>query len=199
MRILNIAGMLALLAAGLSIEAGAQTQAVRSIDTYCKTVDRFREGQKQPSLVFADTAEMDDEKAKWRKFPSEKALEDFREKSETYDIALNWRRNGRIVASNFTRFSPSGDWVNYVLHCFRTDGTLARVETDFRTFNGDFKVIRKRYFDRYGRRISMSVKYLDLATGKPKDPGSGVFGDDGNEIDYYLRTSRLPFAHLLRK
>lgn len=177
---------------------GAKAE-VKSIDAYCKTVDAIRTRSKLPSSIFADTSDIDVTKPKWRAFSSEKALEDFREDSETYTIAYNWRNRGKIVASNFTHFSPSGDWVKYVYHCFRANGTLARVETDYRTFKGDFKVVRKRYFDRFARRINMSVKYLDLQTDKPKNADSGVLGDDGNEVDYYLKTSKLPFGRLLKK
>lgn len=194
--------VLLLLHVGLSATLFAQsgkTADVKSIDAYCKTVDAVRKKRKTPELVFADIAEMDSDKGKWRKFASEKALEKFRETTETYSIAYNWRSGGRIVASNFTLFSGSGDWVKYVYHVFRDDGTLARVDTDFRTFNGDFKVIRRRYFDRDGKQISRSAQFLDLKTGKPKNAGSGVMGDDPSDVDYYKKTSELPFAHLLQK
>ncbi len=175
------------------------TSTVAGIDAYCKTVDAVRKARKIPELVFADTADMNDQKEKWRQFPSEKALEKFREKSETYSIAYTWRKNGKIVASNFTLFSGSGDWAKYVYHYFREDGTLARVESELRTFNGDFIVIRRHYFDRNGKLISKTERYLDLTTRRPKKHDEGVMGDDPKEIDYYKNTRKLPFAYLLTK
>lgn len=175
------------------------TSQVKSINAYCKQIDVVQRRRKTPELVYANTADINSSKAKWRKFVSEKALDKFREGSETYDIAYNWRKGRRLIATNFTHFSPSGDWVKYVNHCFRADGTLARVETDYRTFNGDFKVVRHRYFDGKGRQISSSVKYLDLTTDKAKDHSGGVMGDDPHEIDYYKRVKKLPFARLLPK
>src|SRR5688500_15178485 len=80
---------------------------------------------------------------------------------------------GKVVPSNFTLFSPSGDSVKYVYHHFRTDGTLARVESDYRTFNGDFMVVRRRYFDRAGKQIHQTAKFLDLKPRKPKDASAG--------------------------
>src|SRR5436190_11162381 len=173
---------------------------VKEIDAYSKAIDAIHKGNKTPELVFADTADQEDTKPKWRKFASEKVLDKFRENSETYTIAYNWRRGGRIVASNFTLFSGSGDWAKYVYHCFRPDGTLARVESEYRTFMGDYIVIRRHYFDASGKQIKSSVKFLDLTTRKPKKPEEGgVMGDDPKEIDYYKKTSKLPFAHLSKK
>ena len=189
-----------LLLIGLSSESPAQARKsaeVKRIDAYCKTVDAIRKKHKKPDLIFADTAGMNEDKEKWRAFASEKALDKFREKSETYSIAYNWQSGSRVIASNFTLFSGSGDWVKYNNHCFREDGTLAVLESDYRTFNGDFMVVRRRYFDRSGKLISKSAKFLDLQTRKPKDASSGVMGDDADEVDYYARTSKLPFVHFL--
>lgn len=177
----------------------AKTSDVKSIDAYCNTVDAVRKKRKTAELVFADTADIESDKEKWQSFASEKALEAFRKKTETYTIAYNWRNAGKIVASNFTLFSPSGDWVKYVYHYYRADGSLARVESDYRTFNGDFMVVRRRYFDTTGKQLTQSVKYLDLKTQKPKKAPDGVMGDDPDEVDYYLTTVKLPFAHLLKK
>ncbi len=201
MRLFCAAAALLFLALSFAFDAAAQSTAsqVKTINTYCKQIDTVQKRRKTPELVYANTADENANKAKWRKFASEKALDKFREGSETYDIAYNWRSGGRLIASNFTHFSPSGDWVKYVNHCFRSDGTLARVETDYRTFMGDFKVIRNRYFNARGKQISSSVKYLDLQSGKPKDKGDGVMGDDPNEVDYYKTVKKLPFAKLLPK
>ena len=143
-----------LLFTGLASRSSAQTAKsadVKNIDAYCKTVDAVRKKRKTPELVFADVADMDDDKEKWQSFASEKALDKFREKTETYAIAYNWRKAGKIVASNFTLSSPSGDWVKYVYHYFREDGSLARVESELRTFYGDYRVVRVRYFDHNGK------------------------------------------------
>jgi len=172
---------------------------VKTLDAYCKSIDALAKKRKTPELVFADVSGLTDKTEKWSSFASEKALDKFREKSETYSIAYNWKKNGKIVVSNFTLFSGSGDWVKYVYHYFREDGTLARVESELRTFNGDYIVNRRRYFDRSGKLIHKTEKYLDLTTKKPKKPEGGVMGDDPKETDYYKTTSKLPFVHLLKK
>lgn len=199
MRVLgSLVLVLATMSVGVAAQAGRSAEAAK-IDAYCTKVDSLRKRLKRPSLIFADTADMNDDTPQWRAFASEKELERFRKKTETYQIAYNWLKSGKIVASNFTLFSGSGDWVSYLYQCYREDGSLARVETDFRTFNGDFKVLRKRYFDPAGKLITQSVKILDLKSGKPKIAADGVMGDDEDEEDFYKSTSTLPFAHLLKK
>lgn len=186
---------------GLTGATFAQSTAsqVKSINAFCKQIDSIQKRRKTPELVYANTADANSSTEKWRKFASAKALDKFRERNEVYDIAYNWRSGGRLIASTFTYSSQSGDWVNYVDHCFRADGTVARVETDYRTFLGDFKVLRKRYFNAAGRQISSSVRYLDLRSGKPKDKGDGVMGEKESSEDFYKTVKKLPFARLLPK
>jgi len=177
---------------------------IKRIDAYCKTVDALVKRTKKPDLIFADISDYnDDSKQKWRKFASEKSLEKYRENTaETYSIAYNWQRSGRIVKSNFTLFSPSGDWSEYVYHCFRPDGTLAKAEQEMRTFNGDLIIIQDVYFDRTGKLQKKSVKYLDLRTKKSIKPTKEFLEENKesiSEADYFKKTSKLPFAHLLKK
>ena len=179
----------------------ARTSTVAGIDAYCKTIDAVTEKRKSPDFVFADVSDYEkNEKARWQEFDSEAALEKFREKTETYTIALNWRKNGHLVASNFTLFSPSGDWAKYVFQCFREEGTLAKAKSELRTFYGDFVVTEYRYFDAKGKPLKKTIRYSDLTTGKPKKPTESFFGDNSGYLkdkDYYMSTRKLPFAKLL--
>jgi hypothetical protein len=171
---------------------------VKQIDAFAKTIDARTKGAKASKLIFADVSDYESNAAaKWQRFASEKALQRHRDKTEAYTIAYVWLDGGKVVSTNFTMFSPSGDWAKYVYSYFRPDGTLARVETDFRTFNGDFKVVSRRYFDAAGKQVGSSAKTLDLTTGKPKKAPDGVMGDDPKEIDYFMTASKLPFARLL--
>lgn len=176
---------------------------IKRIDAYCKTIDAFIKRHKNPQLIYADISDYEQNaKPKWRKFASEKALEKFREMSETYSIAYNWQKNGKIIKSNFTLFSPSGDWANYVYHNFRADGTLAKAESETRTFNGDLIIIQNFYFDKNGRLLRKTIKYLDLQTEKPIKPTKEFLenrGNFSNDVEYFKKTSKLPFASLSRK
>src|SRR5262249_25154969 len=136
----------------LAIVVGASAQAkrsaqIRKIDVLARTIDRITRGEK---IIVADTADYDKPQTNWKLFESEKALDKHRETSETYTIAFNWRRRENIAASNFTLFSPSGDWTKYVFQYFRPDGTLALVRSELRTFFGEFIVKEDRYFDSRG-------------------------------------------------
>ena len=200
-KITFFAALIMLSLVGIAANVAAQTKVspeVKKINAYVKTVDAIRTKLKKPSLIFADTADIESDKEKWQSFASEKALEKFRDKDEVYTIAYNWVSGGDIVASNFTLSSPSGDWVKYNFHYFRTDGTLALVESDYRTFMGDFMVVRRRYFDTDGKQIHITAKFLDVKSQKPKKHPDGVMGDDPDEVDYYLTTAKLPFAPILK-
>ena len=178
----------------------AQTKSsteVRRIDALAKSIDRVAKRSKK--LVVADTANFDEDKTTWQLFDSEDALEKFRDKTETYTIAYSWKHSGRVIASNFTLFSPSGDWTKYVLHYFRTDGSVGLVRSELRTFYGEFIVKDDRYFDPRGRLIKRTRKYFDLTTGKPKRPTNEMREDNSSfyRVDYFKKAGDLPFAKLL--
>lgn len=180
----------------LSISAGAQTKqtaATRAIDKYVKTIEAFTEKVKQPDLVMADTADAEDGKPDWKRFDSPAALDKAREEKETYTIAFNWKRNGKIVAANFTYFSPSGDWSQYVFHFFRQDRSLARVDAELRTFMDDCVIRQTFYFERGGKRLRKTLAYFDLNTNKPR---RRCLGADALKFDYFRSTEKLPFPTL---
>jgi len=199
-------GLLAFLIVIFSLLVSAQTNKkaeIKLIDAYSKTVDAFVKKYKSPHLVFADVSDYEtNSKPKWKKFASEKALEKFRKTTETYSIAYNWRKNGKIIMSSFTLFSPSGDWAKYVYLFFREDGTLAKSETEVRTFYGKLSILQDFYFDGKGRLLKKTREYKDLTTDKPIKPTEDDIDTNSYSIgkgNYYKTTSKLPFASLLRK
>ncbi len=169
---------------------------IKRIEAYCKTVEASTKRSKRPHLIFADISDYnDDSKGKWRKFASEKTLEKFRERNEAYTIAYNWRKNGKIVQSNFTLFSPSGDWAQYDFHYFRANGTIAKIASELRTFIGDLIVLRDLYFNEKGTLIRQTTRYRDLRSKKPvSKPKDQDFKTD---VIIYKTVRRLPFAKLL--
>jgi len=176
-----------------------KTAEIRRIDAYVKTLDAFVKKNPRPHLIAADTSDYnEDAKPQWRRFASEKALENFREETrETYAVAYNWRQRGKLVRSNFTLFSPSGDWAQYDYYYFRADGTLAKIASELRTFYGDLIVVRDFYFDGKGRLLRRTVRYRDLNTGKPvKKPAAGDF--QTTDVEIYKTVRRLPFAKLFK-
>lgn len=176
--------------------------AVKQIDLYCRGVKTFTERYKTPHIIFADTSDYtENSNPKWKKFASEKVLEKFREGEETYSIAYNWRKSDKIIRSNFTLFSPSGDWAKYVYLYFREDGTLAKAESQLRTFYGNFIVLNDIYFDTKGKILKKTTKYVDLETEKPKKLSGDDIANNGDNLkftEYYKNTDKLPFAHLIK-
>lgn len=187
-----------LIAATLTLGGIAAAQnSVAQIDTYVRSIKKVTAGTKN-KIVVADTGDYEANKSNWKKFASEKALEKHRETSETYSIAYNWKKDGKLVGSNFTDFSPSGDWTQYTFHYFRPDGTLAKVEAELRTFNGDWIVNRDYWFDKNGKQIKKTSKYLDLNTKKPKKPTSDIKDDTGVfAVTYFKSVKKLPFTSLI--
>lgn len=187
----------------ISAALSAQTKstaAIRQIEGYAKSIDKMTGHRKEPDVVIADVSDYDAEKPKWRKFGSTKELDALREKTEAYTIAYNWRMNGRIVASVFTSFSPSGDWAQYINHYFRADGTAAKVTTEMRTFNGSYIIIREKYFGPRGRLLKKTAKFLDLTTKKPKRPTAEMLAESSGfyKADFYKKVSSLPFYSLIK-
>lgn len=176
------------------------TATLRQIDVYAKSVDGYIKRRKIPDLIVADVSDYETDVPKWQVFKTEKELEAFREKSETYTIANNWRMKGKIVSSLFTLFSPSGDWAQYVTHYFRPDGSAAKVTTEMRTFNGEYIIIHDMYFDGRGKLLTKRSKYLDLATRKPKKPTPEMLDESSGffAAEFYKTVSALPFYSLFR-
>jgi hypothetical protein len=172
-----------------------RTAEIKRIDAYVKTLDAFVKNR-PPHLIYADTSDYEAASSpKWQKFASEKALEKFREQTETYTVAYNWRKNGKLVQSNFTLFSPSGDWSQYDFHYFRADGSVAKIASELRTFYGDLIVQRDFYFDGKGKLIRQTTRYRDLNTNKPVKKPKDSFS--GSEVKIYKTVRRLPFAKLI--
>ena len=192
--------LLFIFACGTAVFAQAEkTAEIKTIDAYTKKLGALVTRSKSPHLVFADTASQTSKRSRWRQFASEKALDKFREKSETYEIAYCWKQTGNIVAVSTTLFSGSGDWAQYVYHYFRPDGTLAKVESDYRTFYGDFIIEEEVYYNSAGKQLKKNKRYRDLTTKKFKkpDPESLQANSGLAKFDIYKTVKKLPFAHLL--
>jgi hypothetical protein len=173
------------------------TAATRAIDKYVKSLEALSDSKKEPDLVMADTADTADieaDKPAWKRFESTAALEKAREEKETYTIAYSWKKNGKLAATNFTYFSPSGDWSQYVYHYFREDGSLAMVSAELRTFMDDCVIKQKFYFNPSGKRLRKTINYYDLTTDKPK---KRCLGADALKFEYFASAAKLPFSALI--
>jgi len=199
MKVLAAAFLVWVASAAVSAQTGPITS-VRQIDAYTRSIDQIMKRRKAPDVIIADVSDYETDVPEWKVFKTQKELGTFRETTETYTVVNNWRSKGRIVASLFTVFSPSGDWAQYVTHYFRKDGTAAKVYTEMRTFNGDYIIIRNMYFDLKGKLIKRTAKYLDLTTKKPKKPTAEMLDENSEfyKAEYYRSVTALPFYSLTK-
>ncbi len=191
--------VLALISLFVYAQRSDESDTVRRIDDYSKTLNDFVRKNKSPHLIFADIS--DYEKQRWKKFESEKALDEFRENSESFSIAYNWQINGKIAVSNFTLSGESGDWVKYVHLYFREDGTLAKANSQLSTFYGNFSLLQDIYFDQNGQILKNTSKYLSVKTNEIKFPDKSNIIDNGDRINpfYFMTNDKLPYNHLLKE
>jgi len=169
---------------------------IKQIDRYVRSLNLMTKQKPLPDLIFADVSDYGKQKRRWKRFSSMRSLEKFRTETDIYNSANNWRKKGKIVVSVVTLSSPSGDWVKYLSMYFRSDGTLAKSESELRTFYGDFVADQDFYFDRKGKLLKKTLKYFDLATGKPTKPDDTYLTDNLSFVDeenYYKTVTKLPF------
>jgi hypothetical protein len=167
--------------------------ALAEINSYTTEIDRFIK-RNPKARIFGDVSPASPNRtSRWREFKSEAA----RKKAETGENlnqnAFVWSREGKLVGANFTFTSPSGDWAHIIMYYFREDGSLAKIQAQLNTFNGEISVVRDRYYDPGGRLLKTTRKFLDLQTQKPKKPGE--FMD--KPIPVYHKVAELPFHNLL--
>jgi len=169
------------------------SDSVESINAYAKTIDAFTKKEGGPNLVIADVSDYNkDDKAKWKKFASEKDFEKSTE--DSYTTAFIWKKDGKPLATNFTYSSPSGDWAQYMFYVFREDGSVAKATRDLRTFMGDIMVVRTYYYDQEGNLLKETKQFRDLAT-KKFVKASNNFQDI--DVDIYKNIKELPFVSML--
>jgi hypothetical protein len=172
-----------------------KTKEIKQINSYVKKLSNFVERNPKKLEIYANISET--KKPKWKKFESKKSLQ----KHSWDESAYVFRQNGKVVVTNSTFTSESGDWVKYVYHFFRQDGTLAKIESQFNTFHGNFSLIKDIYFDRKGNVLKKTEKYLDLTTRKRKKPTKDDILNNGDNLKdfYYKKSGKLPFILLLSR
>lgn len=169
---------------------------IASIEAYSKQMDAYATRNARAGRLFGDTAnyENGDEPALWKEFPTKRALQ----RAEVYSAATVWTGStGEAVVVRIDLTSPSGDWAQYNNYYYRSDGSLAKLHAEMRTFMGDVIIIRDRFYDQKGKQLQEKTSYLDLQTRKPKKVSEGDFMDIPPEV--YAKTSALPFYAVLKK
>lgn len=199
---ISLALLAACTALGITTSRAALLQAqnpsdnIASIEAYSKQLDAYTKRNARAARLFGDTRayESGDEPALWKEFKTKRALQ----RAEVYSAATAWTgTTGDVVVVNMDLSSPSGDWAQYNNYYYRSDGTLARLRAEMRTFMGDVIIIRDRFYDSKGKLLQEKTRYLDLQTRKPKKIKEDEFMDMPTEV--YAKTSALPFSALIKK
>ena len=176
-----------------------QGNQIAEIESYAAGLDRYIKRNASRARRFADVSNYEkNEPERWQEFPTSKALDKAWQDGKTYKSSNVWfNPGGDLTVALFTLSSPSGDWSQYVTNYYRADGSLAKLNSELRTFMGNVIVIRNRFYDTGGKQLKETTRYLDLTTKKPKRVKQDEFQD--MEIPVYAKTSSLPFYNLLKK
>lgn len=187
--------------AGIRIFNHLQTKRNESaeIESYASGLDRYVKRNAQRARYFANLASYENnEPARWQEFRNRSTLDKAWKDGKTYTSANVWfNPNGDLTVAMFTLSSPSGDWAQYVTNYYRSDGSLAKLHSELRTFMGDLIVIRDRFYNANGKQLKEQTRYLDLTTRKPRKVKQDDFADQ--DVPLYAKTSALPFYNLLKR
>ena len=181
--------------AGCQSFAVAQTSksSVTEINNYTGGVERFTKVNKK-HRIFGDVSSAKTDKTDlWREFKNEKQLEDTGDGENLNQTATVWTKQGKVIAAKFNFTSPSGDWNHFINYYFRENGSLAKIDAQLNTFEGNVSVVRQRYYNSNEFLIKSTQTFRELETNKPRK--SADFMD--NPIPVYLKVSDLPFHQLL--
>lgn len=169
---------------------------IAAIEAYSKQMDAYVKRNSRGGRFFGDMSNYDepDAPARWQEFRNKRALR----RAEVYSAATAWMNPaGVLLVADFSLTSPSGDWAQDNIYYYRSDGSLAKLHSEMRTFFGDVIIIRDRLYDSNGKLLQEKTKHLDLQTRKPKKVKEGEYADFPPEV--YAKTSNLPFYALLKK
>ena len=181
-------------------EAARRPPEVESIEAYVRGVDLLVDSaveQGGPFRVFAQFAPPRGKTTGWREFADEGAVEEV-VKTEQPGMVVQARvfmRAGGVAAV----YSSVGveDGAVWTDHYFRADGSLAKLDTRWRTLGGELQMVRERYYDAAGQLLWSWVEYVDLAAGTPVAKLRPGLSEP--KTDIYLRTDRLPYHSLLKR
>ena len=199
---------LAHIATAAAATNAARFSTVAEIDKRCSSAEKA--SHSKPDLVFADVSDQviaRKGQGKWREFRDPADLKGVTEEGAPNTQAFVWRFPDGVLFVQMFFQSGSGDWAHFANHCFRTDGTLARVTDTLNTFNaglldeeiegdndGGVSRVRIKYFSSDGTLLKKKSRLLDLKTRKPVKRS---FMDQDDIA--YRRISDVPFFDLFKK
>jgi hypothetical protein len=186
----------------------ASLPTVAEIDRRCAAAEKA--SRSKPDRVFADVSDQvmaRKGQGKWREFRDSADLKGVTEEGAPNTQAFVWRFPDGVLFVQMFFQSGSGDWAHFADHCFRADGTLARVADTLNTFSaglldeefesgneGGVSRVRIKYFSSDGTLLKKKSRLLDLKTRKPVKR-SYMDQDDVA----YQRISDVPFFEIFNR
>jgi hypothetical protein len=163
--------------------------------SYCAEMEKYARAHPQQVLDFsAQPQNRDPARDHWLPVNNE---DDFRSKARNGDSTAEViERNGNVVFARFTYQNQFGDSVEHAQYCFRQDGSLAQLDSEFDSYHGNMKIVRGATYSQEGRRLSHFTHSFDLSRGTPK-PMPPDFWDLPAPV--FLHTRDLPFAAYIPK
>ena len=165
---------------------------VQLIDRYCKEVDRYVRAHPSAFVNVRQGSGVNNAgNGKWRRWPKARSAEAV----DSNGDARLWRRNGKIIFVTFLFQSGSRDWALYVNNYYRPDGTIAKIDSELRTFYGDVSVERDWLYRPDGSLVSFDARCFKLSGHEPAQIDDNFID---KSVPLYQTVAHLPFQRLLR-
>lgn len=98
------------------------------------------------------------------------------------EILLYKAPGQKIGFAELSEFTPSGDWSKATEYCYRLDGSLAFIFSEYRTFYGNVRVEDRLYYNRSGEQVRNIRRIFNLDTGERLPDGFANFMDRKAQI-----------------
>jgi hypothetical protein len=169
------------------------TKAIEDVKAYCSTIDDYKHDA-DPKL-FADAS--DSAKPAWRKVATERELDSLTEAQFQHStVARVWFKDDKVVAVETDYTTAAGYWELSAEYCFREDGTIATLHSEYHDAVEDYVSLRDKIFDESGNVIDTKEQIFDANTHKPKKLSNKVAASEQHAPEYKT-TKDLPFHRLL--
>jgi hypothetical protein len=168
--------------------------AIDAVTTYCDSLDDYKKDT--TPLLFADAS--DQAKPAWRRVGTERELESLTDALfQHMTSARVWLKDKTVVAAETEMTAGASDWLLASEYCFRPDGTLALLHSEYRDERNEYIAVRDETFDPTGVSLEEKLQVLDLRSRRPKKISKQAAAAE-QLAPLYKKTSDLPFHRLLQ-
>jgi len=124
-------------------------------------------------FVSAIPRNSDPTRDRWRRAISPQDFAAARKNGDS--IAILWFLRRKLVWADFAFQNQFGDWINQTTYCYRSDGSLALLDSELKSFHGGLRVVRDSYYAPGAALLSQYQGSWDLGTGKPEQVPPGFW------------------------